>query len=82
MLYQIRSARIVGNATIALTWDDGASTTADFSQLIEREGVFSQLRDPEAFASVTLDPSGRFLSWPGDIDVCADALRMADGIIT
>jgi hypothetical protein len=81
LLHRIREVRVGSDFTLALTWDDGSTATVDLAPLIEQGGVFATLADPDVFARVALDPSGRYISWLGDIDVCADALRLADGVL-
>lgn len=58
---------------VALTWANGATTTAHFRQIIGK-GIGVALADPIVFAQVRVGERGRSLDWPGDIDFCADAL--------
>ena len=52
----------------------GEEVVADFSALVQRGGIFQPLGDLDFFAQVSLGPGGRFVTWPGEIDFCADAL--------
>jgi Protein of unknown function (DUF2442) len=59
--------------TVRLTWRNGAITTAQFGRLVG-QGVFEAFRDPAFFAKVDIRRNGRVLTWPGELDFCADAL--------
>jgi hypothetical protein len=74
-MQKIVNVRIEPGYQLHLSFDDGASGTLDLRDWIEGGGVFEQLRDPAAFARVHIGGGGRFLEWPNEIDVCADALR-------
>lgn len=76
LLHKIRSVRVIGNLTLELSWDDETMSDVNLRSVVEQGGVFTTLRDPNVFASVSVDVSGRFLVWPGDVDLCADALRL------
>lgn len=60
---------------LKVAFADGASFIIDLNELIRQGGVFEALRDPAVFAAVRLGSDGRFIEWPGQIDLCADALR-------
>lgn len=77
MLRKITSAHSISGHEVELRWDDGSTSVADFCAIIEQGGVFTPLAEPEVFAQVAVDPSGRFIVWPGEIDFCADALYVA-----
>ena len=59
--------------TVVLTWANGEMTTSRFGDKIGK-GVFAALADPVTFMKVRIGERGRSLEWPGEIDVCADAL--------
>jgi len=46
----------------------------DLTSRVKKGGVFAALVDPGLFAQVKIGHNGRFLEWPGEIDLCADAL--------
>lgn len=62
------------NYKIWLRYDDGASGEVDLSDMAGK-GVFQAWEDREFFESVYL-PAHRGVSWPGDLDLCADMLYM------
>lgn len=58
-----------------LRYDDGVEGTVDLSGEVGK-GVFEIWRDPAIFARFQIERGGRALVWPGDVDVCADALYL------
>ena len=60
--------------TLALVWDDGSTTTKALAALIGTKRVFRPLADPALFVQVQIINEGRAIAWPGDADMCADAL--------
>jgi hypothetical protein len=82
MLHRIRTARAVGATDVELTWDDGLTSLVDLVDTISLGGVFAPPAVPAVFALVSVDSSGRFIIWPGDIDFCADALQISGLVVT
>ena len=74
MLQVIEEARVETGRRLRLRFADGRSGTVDLGELVARGGVFDRLRDDAAFAQVRVGKGGRWLEWPGDIDLCADSL--------
>ena len=71
---KITEAKPAGRFRVFLRFDDGASGTVDLGALAGR-GVFSAwLRDGE-FERVSVSDEGA-LRWPGDLDLCPDALYL------
>lgn len=75
MLHVIEEAHAEQGYALRLRFADGCSGTVDLTELVARGGVFEELRDPAVFARVCVGQAGRSLQWPGDIDLCADALH-------
>jgi Protein of unknown function (DUF2442) len=46
----------------------------DLSYLLDHDGVFLPLRDPEFFRKVDIYPEGDTIFWPGEVDICPDTL--------
>ncbi len=61
---------------VRLRFEDGVEGTADLSHLAGR-GVFAAWHDYGFFGQATVGEHGRTLTWPGDLDLCADALWLA-----
>jgi hypothetical protein len=56
---------------LAVTFDDGSGGVVDFTELLfERDtGVLAELRDPQRFAQVTINPEWGHLEWPNGADI-------------
>ncbi len=74
-LHAIREIRACRPYRLVLTYDDGRTIEADIEPFIHRGGVFAPLADWDVFRNVRLGARGRSVCWPGDVDLCADALR-------
>jgi hypothetical protein len=74
MLQRITRVEVRAGYRLWLLFADGLDGIVDFTPIIEKGGVFSPMRDPAFFARVELHPNGRLISWPGDLEFCADAL--------
>jgi hypothetical protein len=59
---------------IWLRFADGLAAEVDFSYLLEYDGVFLPLRQPEFFRRVKMDESNATIEWPGEVDICPDTL--------
>ena len=60
---------------LKLRFDDGVEGVANLSTEVGK-GLFAAWKDPKHFASVKIEHGGRSLEWPGEIDLCADALYL------
>ena len=85
-LYPDRSRHVVEvepreGYAIWLRFADGVEGEIDFSYIMERENtpsdwVFEAWKDREVFEQVSLLKDWGTIVWPGDIDMCPDALYM------
>jgi hypothetical protein len=82
MLHTIEHAKTEPDYKVRLDYSDGTTFLVNFASVIQEGGVFSTLADPEVFKQVTIGPRGRSICWPGEIDFCADALRMQGQVIS
>jgi len=71
---KIVAFEILDNYRVRLRFDDGAEGTVDLSRLVG-QGVFAAWRDYEFFRRAFLAPQGA-LTWPGELDLCPDALYL------
>jgi hypothetical protein len=74
MLRRIIRAIPLKNRIVRLEYADGARVDVDFAPIIREGGVFGPLGRDEIFSQVTVASNGRSISWPDDVDFCADAL--------
>ena len=59
---------------VSLRFDNGAAGTVDLSHLVGR-GVFRVWEEAGVFEQLSISPVGA-LQWPGDLDLCPDALYL------
>jgi hypothetical protein len=69
----ITAIRVLDHYRVWLCFDDGVEGTVDFSRHVGR-GVFAPWADDAFFRQAALGERGRTLTWPGELDFCADAL--------
>ncbi len=74
MLKDIVSVEPRGDHRLRLRFEDGAEGEVDVAAIVPFEGVFAPLRDPEAFAGVTIDPLLGTVRWPNGADLDPDVL--------
>ena len=75
-MHEIRDVKALANHRLSVLYEDGAQFIVDMAPLIERGGLFGQMKEPEFFSQVVIGPRGRSLCWPNELDFCADALRL------
>ena len=66
--------RAVERYRIWLRYEDGIEGEVDLSDLAGR-GVFAAWDNPSVFSEVKLGSHGA-IEWPGDLDLCPDALYL------
>ncbi|MPY87305.1 MAG: DUF2442 domain-containing protein [Luteitalea sp.] len=71
---KIVDVRPLDDHRIWLRFSDGAKGEVDLSDLAGR-GVFSAWADRNVFTAVHVE-SGGGIEWPGEIDMCPDALYL------
>jgi hypothetical protein len=59
---------------LRVDFDDGVSGVIDLMDYQRLGGVFVAFADPDFTRRAGLGPRGRSVEWPGEIDLCADAL--------
>lgn len=69
-------AKPTEGCNIWLHFADGLAAEVDFSYLLDFDGVFLPLRDPEYFRQVKVDDSHVTIEWPGEVDICPDTLYL------
>ncbi len=74
MLQVINNVTVESGHTLRLLFADGHEEVISVERLTQCGGVFKALRDSHLLEQVTVGQGGRYLTWPGDIDLCADAL--------
>lgn len=82
MLDKIEQVTPEADYKIRLVYQDGETVLVDFATVIQEGGIFSALADPEIFRQVKVGERGRSIVWPGDLDFCADALRLQGQVVS
>jgi hypothetical protein len=72
-MVKIISFKVLDNYQVWLRFDDGVEGEAEFSGLVGK-GVFAPWTDYGFFRQAGIGEHGRTLTWPGELDFCADAL--------
>ena len=72
---RIISAQPLADHRLKLRFDDGIEGVVNLAAEVGH-GIFAAWKDPKHFASVSIVHRGRSLEWPGEIDLCADALYL------
>ena len=71
---KIVEVRPLDGYRIWLRFSDGVRGEVDLSDLVGR-GVFAAWTDPNVFTAVRVEEGGG-IEWPGEIDMCPDALYL------
>ena len=66
-IHRITSVEQTGPYSLRLRFNDGLTRTIDFEAILEGE-LYGPLRDPAAFAQVTLDAEIHTVFWPCGAD--------------
>lgn len=78
-MYRITDVQPGEGFTLYLRYNDHATVHADLSGLLAGDpGVFAPLADRAFFERVSILPRGRGVTWPGELHLDADTLRMRD----
>jgi len=79
---RIRAARVRSGGVVELEFADGFRGSVDFAESIQKGTATAALADPAVFSALRIGPGGRSLEWPGEVDFCADALRLRARALT
>ncbi len=70
---KIVACRVLDSYRVWLRFDDAVEGEVSFSALAG-QGVFAAWTDYALFRQAFIGEHGRTLTWPGELDFCADAL--------
>ncbi len=75
MTPKLISAKPLDGYRVELKFDNGVLSEVDLKdRFAGRGGLFIELRDPEYFRQVRVDPELQTIVWPNGIDICPDVL--------
>lgn len=78
-MYKITEVTPGEGLTLHLRYNDDTTIHADVSGLLQGDpGVFAPLADRAFFEQVSIMRRGRGVTWPGELDLDGDTLRMPD----
>ena len=70
---RIIELKVLDHYRVWLRFDDSVEGEVDFSAHVGK-GVFAPWTDYAFFRRAAIAETGRILTWPGELDFCADAL--------
>jgi Protein of unknown function (DUF2442) len=73
---RLLEAKVTEGCCIWLRFEDGIAAEVDFSYLLDYDGVFVPLRDPEYFREVAIYPGGATIFWPGEVDIAPETVYL------
>ena len=74
---RVKHVKVIGDLSDLKLWicfDNEIIVVRSFKQLVKKGGVFAKLSDPSFFAKVRVSKSKGTIQWPGELDLCPDAL--------
>ncbi|MGD9634193.1 MAG: DUF2442 domain-containing protein [Pirellulales bacterium] len=71
---KVASVKPLSQFRVELVFDDGLKGIVDLSSIVGR-GVFAAWNEPGCFERVSVTEDGA-LQWPGELDLCPDALYL------
>jgi hypothetical protein len=71
---RVGAVEYLGGLQLRLTFTDGLVRELDFDPVL-RGGVFAELRDPEVFSQVAVDPVAGTITFPNGVDLDPDVLH-------
>ena len=73
-LIEVTDVKVLGHYRLRLTFSDGRVGDVDVSDIQRKENLFADLRDPDYFAKVQVDPEVGTIAWPNGLDLAPERL--------
>ncbi|MFW6044329.1 MAG: DUF2442 domain-containing protein [Planctomycetota bacterium] len=74
MIHDVVSAEYRDGYRIEIVFENGRRGTVDFSEYLERGGVFERFRDMDFFRNFSVNRELGVLSWDGQVDIAPETL--------
>lgn len=74
MLRDVIAAHYQGEYKIELTFEDGASGIVDFSEYLNKGGVFEEFKDMIFFMNFRINKELGILTWGDEVDIAPETL--------
>jgi hypothetical protein len=73
-LIEVTDVKVLGHYRLRLTFSDGRVGDVDVSDIRAKGNLFADLRDPDYFARVQVDPEVGTIAWPNGLDLAPERL--------
>jgi hypothetical protein len=73
-LIEITDVKVLGHYRLRLTFSDGRVGDVDVSDIRNKGNLFEDLRDPDYFSQVRVDPEVGTVAWPNGLDLAPERL--------
>lgn len=74
MYYDVVNAEYVSGFKISLEFADGSKGIADLKNIINKGGVFAELKNVENFKRFSIHKELKVISWQNEIDIAPETL--------
>jgi hypothetical protein len=74
MYYDVIIAKYISEYKISLGFADGSKGIADLKKIIDKGGVFTELKVLENFKKFFIHPELKVLTWENEIDIAPETL--------
>jgi hypothetical protein len=74
MYYDLVKAKYVKDFQISVEFSDGSKGIADLKKIIDKGGVFAELKTLENFKNFFIHPELKVLTWQNEIDIAPETL--------
>lgn len=74
MYYDLKEIKVLDGYNIYVCFEDQKQGVVDLSEIINRGGVFDELKDQKLFEQASIDKDWAVLCWPGGIDIAPETL--------
>jgi hypothetical protein len=78
-LIEVTGVKVLGHYRLRLTFSDGRVGDVDVSDVRDKGNMFADLRDPDYFAQVRVDPDVGTIAWPNGLDFAPERLYREAG---
>ena len=75
-LIEVTEVKVLGHYRLRLTFSDGRVGDGGVSDVRDKGNMFADLRDPDYFAQVRVDPEVGTIAWPNGLDFAPERLYL------
>ncbi|NOZ60991.1 MAG: DUF2442 domain-containing protein [Calditrichaeota bacterium] len=74
MLYDVINAEYIENYKLKIEFEDGSAGIVDFSEYLEKGGVFAKFKDLNFFKNFIVSKELGTIVWANEIDIAPETL--------